>query len=59
MATMHEQWREPATVTERQDACMGNAAQGWGRRHQSIKDDGIERRDPGDKNLDIIIGLAE
>jgi hypothetical protein len=37
---------------------MGNVARGQGRRHQAIEDDGTRQRNPGDKILDMIVGLV-
>jgi hypothetical protein len=38
--------QEPMAATSRQDTGMGNAAHGEGRRHQTIKDDGMRWHDP-------------
>jgi hypothetical protein len=46
MTTMCGRWREPATMTMRQDADVGNAVRGRDSRHQAIEDDDTGRLDP-------------
>jgi hypothetical protein len=46
MMMIHGCWREPVAATMQQHVDMGNAARGWGRRHQAIEDDGTGRCDP-------------